>query len=90
MVPKEEFSLTIKVRLSPRELEFIKLLIGEEYERKEIAERLNISYRTARNISQQIYVKLGLSKYGTGKVGGAQVPIISLTKWAIKSGIIQI
>lgn len=70
--------------LTPRELEYVRLRVGEELYNKEITSRMNISLSTAKFYGRAISTKLGFAS------ANAAVSAIKLTKWAIKAGILTV
>jgi DNA-binding CsgD family transcriptional regulator len=76
-----------EVRFTPREIEFMKLRCGELLSYSQIAERMGISKRTVTFFQGCISMKLGCSGAQTGDCGPFS---ITMTKFAIKHGIIEL
>lgn len=70
----------VPVRLSEREIEYIRLRTGEALQCKEIATRMNISVRAVKFYQECLRFKLNFAGHFC----------IELTKFAIKNGIIEI
>lgn len=74
----------VHATLTDREVEFIRLRIGEELSNKEIAERMHVTKRTAKWYAFRVSVRIGVSK------GDYSCTLIAMTKWAILHGLVAL
>ena len=77
--------LTVEVEFTSRELEFISLRYGECLVFKDIAERMDVTDRMAREYSQSVIRRLGLTGFGR-----ARCSILKVMKVLIQHGIVKL
>lgn len=63
--------------LSPKEVEVVKLIVGECLASKEIAPKLNISISHVKNYRKSIFAKLDIDNE------------LKLARWAITTGLVS-